>query len=29
VTVDAIWLQHAPTTWTVNLHLDEVSWRAN
>ena len=29
VTLDAIWLQHAHTTYTVNAYLDEVRWTPN
>ena len=29
VTLDAIWLQRAHTTYTVNVHLDEVRWTPN
>jgi N-acetyl-anhydromuramyl-L-alanine amidase AmpD len=29
VTLDAIWLERAHTTYTVNVHLDEVQWRPN
>ena len=29
VTLDAIWLQHAHTTYTVNVYLDEVRWTPN
>jgi hypothetical protein len=29
VTLDAIWLQHAHTTYAVNVYLDEVRWTPN
>lgn len=29
VTLDAIWLERAHTTYTVNVHLDEVRWTPN
>ena len=29
VTVDAIWLERAHTTYSVNVHIDEVQWRPN
>ena len=29
VTLDAIWLQRAHTTYTVNVHIDEVRWTPN
>lgn len=29
VTIDAIWLERAHTTFTVNAYLDEVQWRPN
>lgn len=29
VTLDAIWLQRAHTTYTVNAYIDEVRWTPN
>ena len=29
VTLDAIWIERAHTTYTVNIHLDEVRWTPN
>ena len=29
VTLDAIWLERAHTTYTVNVHIDEVRWSPN
>jgi N-acetyl-anhydromuramyl-L-alanine amidase AmpD len=29
VTLDAIWLERAHTTFTVNAYIDEVQWRSN
>lgn len=29
VTLDAVWLERAHTTYTVNIHLDEVRWTPN
>lgn len=29
VTIDAIWFEHAHTTYTVNAYIDEVQWRPN
>lgn len=29
LTVDAIWLERAHTTYSVNVHIDEVQWRPN
>ncbi|HSX62200.1 MAG TPA: peptidoglycan recognition family protein [Tahibacter sp.] len=29
VTIDAIWLERAHTTYTVNAYIDEVQWRSN
>ncbi|TDR44153.1 N-acetylmuramoyl-L-alanine amidase [Tahibacter aquaticus] len=29
VTLDAIWLEHAHTTFTVNAYIDDVQWKSN